>query len=68
MVTKPESKSDKPREADESVFNEETKVVGQSAKALEQFAMKRTCGSHLPPLDQKIREENSRRIKPANRQ
>lgn len=26
----------------------EAKVVGQSAKALEQFAMKRTCGSHLP--------------------
>lgn len=26
----------------------EAKVVGQSANALEQFAMKRTCGSHLP--------------------
>lgn len=50
------------------VFNEETKVVGQRAKALEQFAMKRTCGSHLPPFDQKMREENSRRIKEANRQ
>lgn len=48
-------------------FNEGTKVVGQSVKALEQLAMKRTCGSHLPPLDQKMSEEN-RGIEQANRQ
>lgn len=52
------------------VFNEGrlTKVVGQSAKALEQFAMKRTCGSHLPLRDRKMREENSSGIKQAKRQ
>lgn len=51
-----------PSEADESVFKEETKVVGQSAKALEQFAMKNMWLS-FALLDQKMREENSRRIK-----
>lgn len=34
------------------VFNEGicTQVVGRSAKALEQFAIKRTCGSHSAPV------------------
>lgn len=36
-------------------FNEKAEVLGQIA--LEQLARKRTCGSHLPFLDQKIRGE-----------